>query len=89
MTERLRGRAAVEQRQRRLKRTNYLCEDCLPNVIELAVEVDHIRPLSLGGSDEDSNTRNLCRYHHLKRTAEQFGHKVPKQSIGADGWPAS
>jgi 5-methylcytosine-specific restriction protein A len=53
---------------------------------EVASVVDHIKPLVLGGSDDDSNTRNLCHLHHQQRTAEQFGLKV-KQSIGVDGWP--
>ncbi|MDX5984685.1 HNH endonuclease signature motif containing protein [Sphingomonas echinoides] len=41
-----------------------------------ATRVDHIKPLDHGGSDEDSNTRNLCQPHHLEVTAEQFGHQV-------------
>lgn len=85
-TERLRGRKAVEQRKRRLQRTNGLCEMCLPKRSIPATVVDHIVPLVHGGSDEDENTRNLCDEHHAKRTAEQFGHKQ-KQAIGLDGWP--
>ena len=71
-----------------MQRTNGLCEDCLDaGAVQAAVEVDHIKPLALGGSDEDENTRNLCKYHHEKRTAEQFG-RVMRASIGIDGWPA-
>lgn len=88
-TERLRGRKAVEQRIRRLHRTNGLCEDCLAcGATSAATQVDHIKPLALGGSDEDHNTRNLCDFHHQKRTAEQFGHRA-KLEIGRDGWPAT
>lgn len=87
MTPRLRGRAAVEQRKRRLKRTNGLCERCLPRVTAATV-VDHITPLAHGGSDEDENTRNLCKTCHDAVTAEQFGHKQ-KPEIGLDGWPRS
>jgi len=73
--ERLRGRAGQRQRARRLRRTNGLCERCqAEGRTALAVVVDHIKPLALGGSDEDSNTRNLCRDCHLEVTAEQFGH---------------
>jgi 5-methylcytosine-specific restriction protein A len=87
LTERLRGRAAVAQRKRRLQRTNGLCEDCLEaGMIKAAAEVDHITPLALGGSDDDGNTRNLCKPHHEKRTAEQFG-RVMRATIGIDGWP--
>jgi 5-methylcytosine-specific restriction protein A len=48
--------------------------------------VDHIIPLALGGTDEDSNTRNLCKPCHDEVTAEQFGHRQ-KRAIGPDGWP--
>lgn len=87
-TPRLRGRAGVKQRDRRLQRTNYLCEDCqVDGRITLATVVDHITPLSKGGPDTDENTRNLCDEHDAKRTAEQFGFKAPKQPIGVDGRP--
>jgi len=59
---------------------------CLPRPV-IANVVDHIIPLAHGGSDEDSNTRNLCDPCHAKVTAEQFGHKAPKKQIGLDGWP--
>ena len=36
--------------------------------------VDHIKPLALGGTDDDANTRNLCDAHHHAVTGEQFGH---------------
>lgn len=88
MVERLRGRAGVRQRTLRKQRTHYLCEMCLAKGrTEPATVVDHIIPLSKGGSDEDSNTRNLCRQCHLEVTAEQFGLRKPRQPIGADGWP--
>lgn len=85
-TPRLRGRAAVAQRTRRLRRTKGLCEDCLPKRVTAATVVDHIVPLAHGGPDTDDNTRNLCDPCHAKRTAEQFGHRQ-KQEIGVDGWP--
>ena len=84
-TPRLRGRKAVEQRDRRLRRTNYLCEDCqAEGKITIAKVVDHIIPLSKGGPDTDDNTRNLCDEHNQKRTAEQFGTKGRMQRT--DGW---
>jgi 5-methylcytosine-specific restriction protein A len=86
-TPRLRGRAAVEQRDRRLRRTNYLCEMCqAKGIVTIAVVVDHIVPLSKQGPDTDDNTRNLCTEHDRQVTAEQFGH-VYKHPIGEDGWP--
>ena len=95
MTERLRGRAAVEQRKRRLQRTNGLCERCegrgrwagngLGRITAASV-VNHIVPLIHGGSDEDDNTENLCGPCDKIVTAQQFGFKV-KVAIGTDGWP--
>ncbi|MEH3098863.1 HNH endonuclease [Sphingomonas adhaesiva] len=76
MIERLRGRAGQRQRLRRLQRTGGLCELCRDEgrTTEATI-VDHIQPLALGGSDEDSNTRNVCHEHSRKVTAEQFGHR--------------
>lgn len=89
VVQRLRGRAAVEQRKRRLQRTNGLCEMCLAeDKVRVATVVNHKTPLAYGGSDEDDNTENLCRDHDLEVTAKQFGHKV-KQAIDNDGWPAA
>lgn len=87
MVQRLRGRAGVKQRRRRLARTHGLCERCdEQGIVRPATIVDHIQPLALGGSDEDSNTRNLCDPCHDEVTREQFGqHKV--QAVGDDGWP--
>ena len=88
MPERLRGRAGVKQRDQRKQRTNYLCEMCnAKGRTQLAEVVDHIVPLSKGGSDEDSNTRNLCTPCHAEVTAKQFGYKEPRKLIGLDGWP--
>jgi 5-methylcytosine-specific restriction enzyme A len=86
--ERLRGRAGVAQRARRLA-AEPLCRDCLaetPPRITPATVPDHIKPLAKGGTDTDDNIRCLCEAHHRIRTAEQFGHRKPVR-IGDDGWP--
>src|SRR3546814_3592322 len=76
MAERLRGRRGVEQRRRRLQ-AEPLCRDCkAKGVITAATAPDHIVPLALGGSDDDSNVRCLCPECHLERTREQFGHRA-------------
>lgn len=86
MVERLRGRPGQRQRERRLRRTHGLCEDCLAKGrTEVAAVVDHIIPLALGGSDDDANTRNLCKHHADIRTAEQFGHRVKVKSGAFEG----
>lgn len=92
MAQRLRGRAGQRQRQRRLDRTDGMCEHCQADgVTRLADIVDHVVPLALGGSDEDENTRNLCKEHADKATAEQFGFTAPIEGkgIGRDGRPTS
>lgn len=95
MVERLRGRRAMVQRERRMQRHNGLCWRCLGverwqrnglGRVTPAKVVNHITPLAHGGSDEDENTENLCRECDLIVTAEQFGHKR-KPIIGNDGWP--
>lgn len=84
--ERLRGRRGVEQRRRRLK-AEPLCRDCMAKGITTASTVpDHIKPLALGGTDDDSNIRCLCGPCHDARTAQQFGYRQ-RVEIGDDGWP--
>ncbi|WP_366521669.1 HNH endonuclease signature motif containing protein [Brevundimonas sp.] len=86
MADRLRGRAAVIQRLRRLQ-AEPLCRDCAAKGrIREATAPDHIVPLTHGGSDEDSNIRCLCADCHQARTAEQFGHRRTV-ATGPDGWP--
>lgn len=85
-TERLRGRKGMAQRKRRLE-AEPLCRDCKSaGLIRIATVPDHIKPLSQGGLDIDSNIRCLCADCHKVRTAQQFGHKH-KPKIGSDGWP--
>jgi 5-methylcytosine-specific restriction protein A len=49
---------------------------------------DHIKPLALGGTDEDDNIRCLCKPCHDEVTAEEFGHRQVV-GVGEDGWPAA
>lgn len=72
---RLRGRAAVEQRKRRLK-AEPLCRHCLEQGIYRPSTVpDHIRPLAFGGSDTDDNIQCLCAdCHAIKTAAEDTAH---------------
>jgi 5-methylcytosine-specific restriction endonuclease McrA len=43
-----------------MKRARYRCELCGVSATEVALEVDHIQPRSLGGSDDLSNLQALC-----------------------------
>lgn len=58
-------------RERVLRRDNYLCQRCLPERVTLAIEVDHIVPLHMGGSDTDENKQGLCLACHLKKSKEE------------------
>jgi len=88
VTGRLRGRAGQRQRLRRLQ-AEPLCRDCLaksPPRTTAAVEIDHIQPLALGGTDDDENCRALCSACHLDRTREAFGYRK-RVAIDVSGWP--
>ena len=89
--KRLRGRAGMTQRKRRLKRSNGLCEHCLEQGrTSAAVVVNHKVPLAFGGSDLDENTENLCRPCDDRVTAEQFGRLDPSErGVDLDGRPAA
>lgn len=70
-----------------MERSHWLCEMCLDEgVTRPATKVDHIKPLALGGSDDDGNTRNLCDPHHDGVTRQQFGQRE-RISFGVDGLP--
>lgn len=77
---RVTGRRGVELRKRRLERDGYLCVECRKNgvsPIPIAVQVDHIVPLHMGGLDEDDNCQSLCGpCHDDKSRAEQFDKAV-------------
>lgn len=86
MAERLRGRAGVAQRKRRLT-AEPLCRMCRTKGLTTAADViDHEKPLALGGTDTDDNCRALCHPCHDKVTRQQFGLRH-KPRIALDGWP--
>jgi 5-methylcytosine-specific restriction protein A len=69
---RKRGRAGQRERQQVLDEEPF-CRRCLKAGKHVASDVvDHIRPLSRGGSDERSNKQGLCRpCHDAKSAAER------------------
>ena len=74
VAKRPRGRVGADLRARRIA-NEPLCRDCLEYGLERpSQEVDHIVPLSKGGTDDDRNIRCLCKPCHAARTrAELFG----------------
>ena len=66
--KRLRGRAGQRARRRVLEEEP-LCRRCLAEGrTSASVVVDHIRPLSQGGSDDRANKQGLCGPCHDAKT---------------------
>jgi len=88
VTERLRGRAAVEQRKRRLAKEP-LCRHCLAlGKITQAVVADHILALTNGGTDDDDNIQCLCHPCHERKTRKDLGQRERNQ-IDRSGRPTN
>ena len=71
--------------KRILNRDSHQCRIRFVGIcIGLASEVDHIIPVTQGGSDHDSNLESACRPCHLAKTSDEghvaAGHK-PKGRI--------
>ncbi|MEV8017150.1 HNH endonuclease signature motif containing protein [Streptomyces sp. NPDC086554] len=49
------------------------CDWCLGDFPAGGVDVDHVRPLSLGGEDIDSNVQVLCHGCHGLRPGRSSG----------------
>lgn len=82
MAERLRGKAGVAQRDRRLK-AEPLCRHCKSaGIVRIAKEVDHIVPLDKGGTDTDDNVQSLCLDCHKAKSATE------DHRLGAANHPA-
>jgi 5-methylcytosine-specific restriction protein A len=61
-------------RKRILERDHYLCRYC-QNVDRLteATLVDHVRPKSCNGTDDDANLASCCRDCHAEKTIKHDG----------------
>jgi 5-methylcytosine-specific restriction protein A len=69
---RLRGRTGKRERARILAEEP-LCRPCLAaDRVSASIQVDHITPLSEGGSDDRSNKQGICiPCHEAKSAAER------------------
>lgn len=76
-TQRLRGRAAVERRQRWLF-DHPRCVECEKQGFATAAQqVDHIVPLWKGGEDNyETNGQSLCQTHHDAKTAREAAERA-------------
>ena len=52
-----------------------------------SVQVDHIIPISKGGTDVRDNLQGICLSCHEAKTTDDLGLKQPPRKIGADGYP--
>ena len=74
IVERKRGWSGVKDRERIRTRDEGQCQQCRRERREhigIGTDVDHIKPLWKGGSDDDSNKELLCREHHDAKSARE------------------
>jgi 5-methylcytosine-specific restriction enzyme A len=83
---RISGRALQTLRNRILN-DEPLCRSCTSKgKVTAATEIDHIIPLSKGGTYDDENLQPLCAECHKAKTARDTG-RTYKPAIGLDGYP--
>ena len=85
-TPRTRGRKWMAMRSLWLMQ-HPLCLECSKQgQVSMATEVDHIKPLFKGGTDDPTNLQSLCDEHHRSKTNQDMGYRTVK-AIGVDGVP--
>ena len=66
-----RQRFSADEKSEMLKQQENKCKDCQKDLVGVKCEIDHIRPLSNGGSNEKTNLQVLCVSCHLNKTREE------------------
>lgn len=85
-TKRTRG-SKWQAIRRSVLRLMPLCVECQrKGRVTIASEVDHIKPLHMGGDDDLGNLQALCHDCHADKTAAELG-KGRRKATGLDGWP--
>lgn len=74
-------------RARILKRDRYLCRLRYDRCEGFAVEVDHVRPASQGGGDEDANLIAVCGRCHRTKTARESHFNRPRRKRTPEAHP--
>ncbi|MCX5538347.1 HNH endonuclease [Paraburkholderia sp. CNPSo 3076] len=82
--QRLKGRALQRRNLSVKERDGYCCRKC--GIATVSGEVDHIKALENGGTDDMDNLQYLCVDCHKVKTAQDLGHKV-RRAFGPDGMP--
>jgi len=57
---RIRSEMTLRLRYSIMKRDNFMCVLCGRRPPEVELHVDHIKPVSKGGTNDESNLRTLC-----------------------------
>lgn len=85
---RIRGRTRMVRNERLLRREPLcrLCQKKSPPVVTVAIEIDHIVPLSRGGTENEANLQPLCGSCHEEKTLKDLNLRS-WPSVGRDGWP--
>jgi 5-methylcytosine-specific restriction endonuclease McrA len=65
--QKVRGRIPLKDRERLLREDKYKCGHCGVEFSPSELEIDHIVPVSLLGSDEPGNWVALCHEHNRKK----------------------
>lgn len=72
---RMTGRPWRRLRQEVLERDHYLCQRCRrKGLVTEAAEVDHVVPLSEGGTDKPENLEAICSPCHVDKTQRESRH---------------
>lgn len=75
-TERGYGYQWQKLRKMVLQRDAYLCQECYRNKkLTPATDVDHIKPKSAGGTDDQDNLQSLCKPCHEIKTSLESGNR--------------
>lgn len=65
--------AAAKMRRAVRKSMGADCASCLRFFLPSQLDIDHIKPLALGGEDVEENVQPLCKSCHKTKTAMDFG----------------
>lgn len=66
------------RRMRILSRDAFTCNKCSEPYPESALEVDHVTPLFMGGSDNDHNLQTLCVNCHREKSRTEIEYRKLK-----------
>jgi 5-methylcytosine-specific restriction enzyme A len=80
-TGRIQGRGWLAIRAHILKRDGGLCQERAWGCEVYAVEVHHIVPIELGGTNDDENLISLCAPCHQRFTAAQQHDRLARKKV--------